>query len=358
MQYYRLDVCVSHHRFDSWAAIALILTSAVDEQILNDTSDYYDADLIYGKSVQAIRCFSNALRLDKANTKIWIEFGNFVYNIGSYSSKMKKTILYFDLHEQEKPRTKVEDLEKRIEEMFDHAEYCFKSSLKTDCEDEAWLHYYVLGKIAEKHNALRALHYYDLADKHLYLTGACYPEKINYYNPKHLSVEALEIHYRIHACALKSLLSGKNPKIKALTRTKTYLLSALRSPFVKRSEKDKTAAAHPFSETEHAEGVFNCLSDLIDMTIEKVENREADIKMTIINLCIFGLKRCLIRFQNHYRSYYRLAHYYFVIGNFAAARSVLLNSFEDIDILTGTKTPIPGLFQDRKSNNFFNGIWR
>ena len=190
MSYYRLDVCVSHHRFDSWAAIALILTSAIEEQILNDTADYYDANTIYAKSVQAIRCFSNALRLDRANTKIWIEFGNFVYNIGSYSSKMKKTVLYFDLYQQAKPATAVDELEKRIEEMFQHAEYCFRSSLKTDCEEEAWLHYYVLGKIAEKHDALEALHYYDLADKCLYLTGACYPEKINYYNPKHLSVSS------------------------------------------------------------------------------------------------------------------------------------------------------------------------
>ena len=357
-QFYRLDVCTSHHRFDSWAAIALILTSTIEEQILNDTSAYYDADSIYEKSVQIIRCFSNALRLEKANTKIWIEFGNFVYNIGSYTSKMKKTTLYFDLYQQEKPKTSVEELDKRIEEMFQHAEYCFKSSLKTECDEEIWLNYYVLGKIAEKHSVLKALHYYDLADKHLYLNGACYPDKINYYNPKYLSVEALEVHYRIHACALKSLLSGKKLKIKALSKIKIYLLSALRSPFVKRSEKDKNATEYHFDKNEHTEGIFNFLSDTIDLTIERVENRESEIKMTIINLCIFGLKRCLIRFQNHYRSYYRLAHYYFVIGNFQNARSVLLDCFDDVDILTASKTAIPGLFNDRKSNNFFNGIWR
>lgn len=35
--------------------------------------------------------------------------------------------------------------------------------------------------------------------------NATYPNKINYYNPQHLSVEALEIHYRIHASILKYL---------------------------------------------------------------------------------------------------------------------------------------------------------
>ena len=357
-QYFKLDICASHHRFDSWAALALIFTSSIEELILNDTPNYYDADLIYTNSVQAIRCFSNALRLDRENTKVWVEFGNFVYNIGSYLSKMKKTVLYFDLHEQEKPRTPIVELDKRIEEMFLHASYCFTSSLETDCDEEMWLHYYVLGKIAEKENTLKALHYYDLADKCLYLAGACYPEKINYYNQQHLSIEALEVHYRIHACALKSLLSGKKMKIRTLSKIKTYLLAALRSSFVSRKEKDKNTSGHKFDKNEHAEGVFNCLSDVVDLTIERVENRESECKMTIINLCIFALKRCLIRFQNHYRSYYRLAHYYFVIGNFQAARNILLNQFDDVDILTGNKTIVDGLFFDRKSTNFFNGIWR
>lgn len=34
---------------------------------------------------------------------------------------------------------------------------------------------------------------------------ATYPEKINYNNPQHLSVEALELNYRIHASILKYL---------------------------------------------------------------------------------------------------------------------------------------------------------
>jgi len=34
--------------------------------------------------------------------------------------------------------------------------------------------------------------------------GAQYPRRINYmYNPPHLAVEALELHYRIHASILK-----------------------------------------------------------------------------------------------------------------------------------------------------------
>lgn len=35
--------------------------------------------------------------------------------------------------------------------------------------------------------------------------NATYPEKINYTNPQHLALEALEVHYRIHASILKYL---------------------------------------------------------------------------------------------------------------------------------------------------------
>ncbi|KAJ8933151.1 hypothetical protein NQ314_014178 [Rhamnusium bicolor] len=35
--------------------------------------------------------------------------------------------------------------------------------------------------------------------------NATYPEKIFYNNPQHLAVEALELHYRIHASVLKYL---------------------------------------------------------------------------------------------------------------------------------------------------------
>lgn len=43
------------------------------------------------------------------------------------------------------------------------------------------------------------------ASKLLHENNATYPDKINYYNPQHLSVEALELHYRINASILKYL---------------------------------------------------------------------------------------------------------------------------------------------------------
>lgn len=43
------------------------------------------------------------------------------------------------------------------------------------------------------------------AGKLLHENNATYPEKINYHNPQHLSVEALEMHYRLNASILKYL---------------------------------------------------------------------------------------------------------------------------------------------------------
>lgn len=43
--------------------------------------------------------------------------------------------------------------------------------------------------------------------------SATYPEKINYNNPQHLAVEALELHYRINASVLKYLESNEGKDI-------------------------------------------------------------------------------------------------------------------------------------------------
>lgn len=90
--------------------------------------------------------------------------------------------------------------------------------------DERWLQYYILGKIAEKKKKEPAeyLQYYltvRVCEFYLVLyylfafqaitlldeNNAQYPDKINYNNPQHLSVEALELHYRINASILKYL---------------------------------------------------------------------------------------------------------------------------------------------------------
>ena len=85
-------------------------------------------------------------------------------------------------------------------------------------------------------------------------------------------------------------------------------------------------------------------------------------------MCLNAIHRCLIRYPTHYKSLYRLAYYYYASGDVMAAREVLLNNFRAVpDGLSASTfqqpsqinpTLVTGLFNERKNNNLFNGIWR
>lgn len=74
-----------------------------------------------------------------------------------------------------------------------------------DSHDEKWLYHYMLGKIAEKrkdHPDVFIGHYIQSA-KYLYEHNASYPFRISHSNPQTLSVEALEVYYRITVSIVK-----------------------------------------------------------------------------------------------------------------------------------------------------------
>lgn len=73
--------------------------------------------------------------------------------------------------------------------------------------DERWLFHYMLAKVAEKRKRepLEYLQHYLSASALLEENNATYPDKISYNSPQHLALEALEVHYRIHASILKYL---------------------------------------------------------------------------------------------------------------------------------------------------------
>jgi hypothetical protein len=380
--YYKLDLCLNPNRFDSWAATALSMTNLIDEQILNDAIDYYRPKALFDDSARTIRFFSSALALDKQNTKIWIEFGTFVYNIASYASKVKKAYQSIGGYLKQQKiscQMTMDELEEKRNEMLKFTQYCFESSLHTHADEEMWLHYYLLGKVHEKFDVLKALDYYDLADKHLYLSGASYPKRISY-SPQSLSLEALEVHYRIHAAVLKCILRENKISVRRLSRMKMHLLNALRSPFARGVSKDDKSAGnmlnsfgerfelHHLSQLDNhtieelvrrtPQDVLCVVDDVVNVTCDRVSGKPNDIKITLVNLCLIAFKRCLSRFNNHYKSLYRLAHYFYNAGNSDMAKNVFMNCFEYNDLVTGNKCTISGLFYERKPSNFFNGIWR
>lgn len=74
-----------------------------------------------------------------------------------------------------------------------------------DSHDEKWLYHYMLGKISEKRKEPPSivLDHYVRSAVFLYESNATYPFRISFTNPQNLSLEALEIFYRITASIIK-----------------------------------------------------------------------------------------------------------------------------------------------------------
>ena len=347
-----------------------------------DKSYYTNGDAFQKLTESAFRCYTQALKLEPNNTKLWIEYGNSAYNVASYSSRLRKAILYYGDPSLGTSSLHLNRLKRTRKRMLRVARRCFISANNTECTDEMWLHYYLLGKIAEKSDLFLALEYYELADIYLFLNGATYPKKISYHSPSRLSIEALEIHYRIHASTLKVLRSSQSISKKNLLHVKYHLIKALRSPFVKQAnllfptvpDHDYTFGnvnSANFTNKKARDDIREALEDMIAVVEDELGKKdERKLKAFLIELCLSAMRRCLKRYPNHYKSLYRLAHHFFIINDFIAARTVLLgcftaspgsavNSTLNEDNLEAPKSElIYGLFAERKNHNFFNGIWR
>lgn len=80
-----------------------------------------------------------------------------------------------------------------------------KSRNGENSHDEKWLYHYMLGKISEKRKEQPnvILEHYVQSAKFLYESNATYPFRISFTNPQNLSLEALEIFYRVTATIIK-----------------------------------------------------------------------------------------------------------------------------------------------------------
>lgn len=332
--------------------------------------------------------------MDSSNTKLWIEYGNLAYNISSYVSRKRKTALFVQ-NPIGMPSFEAEQLQAKRDQMLEIAKLCFESANKADSTDEMWLHDYMLGKVVEKANILAAIRYYEHAECCLYLDGTSYPRKIQYHNPPALAVEALELHYRIHAAVLKYVINRTTFSSRVLKKLKIHLIRALKSPFTRMLTPSSATSAAPVDH-DYATGnassssnscgktndaVSELLYDMIDAVCEREKKVDiVTLRDQLIKLCLNAMKRCLYRYPGHYKSLYRLADYYHRINDHETAKALLLGSqnaqhnqnlyFTSL-METDSQFPmpqnlpenlkaymIPGLFQEKKANNLFNGIWR
>lgn len=209
---YILDLALVPDRFDSWAAVALAIASRLETK-LNSCERLKNLATFLDRAEAALRCFRRALVLRPLQTTLWIEQGSTAYMLHSFCSQLLRNetdSLSIEMFER---------LEKEKDRMLDIAHDCFvaadKASLSGikkgngDDQDERWLHHYMLGKVAEKRSKpfSELIEHYQYAAKLLEESSASYPRRIPYNTPPQLSVEALEIHYRIHSHCLKTLMS-------------------------------------------------------------------------------------------------------------------------------------------------------
>ncbi|KAF5296187.1 hypothetical protein FQA39_LY12641 [Lamprigera yunnana] len=273
VKYFLLDICINPLRLDTWADLALGIASQIENK-LNHCERFKTDNEFFDKCKSACVCFKRALYIMPNHITLWIEYGAFEYMAHSFCSRLLK--YDSDTFSIEK----FEILENKKESYLDSAGNSFQKALdlyrpeQTEA-DERWLHNYMLGKVAEKRRKepVEYLQHYLTAAALLSENNATYPDKINYHNPQHLSIEALEIHYRIHASILKylELHEGKNITStigkmfkKCLDTCKLYETTLQFSEDLEKAIKDDT--------TE----ICKCVEDLIN----EVVNREKEEKKT------------------------------------------------------------------------------
>jgi len=175
-----------------------------------------------------------------------------------------------------------ERVEKERERMLDIAHDCFLAADKawlSDVEkgnggdDERWLHHYMLGKVSEKRSRPldEFVEHYQMAAKLLEESSATYPKKISYNTPAHLSVEALEIYYRIHSNCLKSLMSLEGAPLDPALSAGIYkqLQIASKSLFALGGRRSSLEQKEEVAPTEQKEGVKRKASKSEDEKVAK-----------------------------------------------------------------------------------------
>ncbi|KAJ6646406.1 Calcineurin-binding protein cabin-1 [Pseudolycoriella hygida] len=215
-KYYLLDLAICPTRFDSWAGLALSKASILEVK-LNSCSAFchdfhFSAKEFVSESEETLRCFQQCFELKKRHVLLWIEYGNFAYIVHSfYSRNLKLSSATLSMERFAAMEMKKDECLQAACKSFNTVEE-FVHRTDTDADedqshDEKWLYHYMLGKIAEKQKEQPSifLEHYKKSAKCLFENNATYPFRINHSNPPNLSIEALEVYYRITSSIVKYL---------------------------------------------------------------------------------------------------------------------------------------------------------
>ena len=377
---FTLDISFNPDRYETWAALALTLANRIDKKF-NSCKKLNPVKML--ESYESVKnCFDHYINMNDGNSNMFIEYANFSYNFQSFISRTlnnnseNMTMALFEKLEKTK-----EECYKVANKHFNHTLTIFqRDGIDQNDVDERWLIHYMLGKIKEKTNCslLDSLDSYKTSIEYLEKNGAILPKKVNYNSPQTWSVECLEVYYRVHASILKYLVKYETNqdgvdldtrrKIFGLLRdvqlNKIYVTNAHceKSPRFSIKRKVANSVDTPIADKEAKLDTSTTLMDdvvqVLDKCIEEVEYALDPSKMDVpalVNLCLLGLEDVAIHFYHHFKSVYRLAHYYFT-----STRNKNMVKVERL-ILAGEKdksAKFPGLFFGRKPNQVFNEIWR
>ncbi|XP_012554016.2 calcineurin-binding protein cabin-1 isoform X1 [Hydra vulgaris] len=204
LKFYMHDVSINPNRFQSWAAMALARGSRLEEKI--NQCDLKSDSVMRKHITTTLRCFEKAVSINNEKCVILEEYGQTAYMLNSYASKRLKEGTQEGKHDL--PTN--EYYLKMKNDMLNLSFKCFNEALQkaSGCENEQWLHYYMLGKASEKLKLSpdQYLEFYQKSLRELYKNGGQFQKKISYHGAPQYSIEVVELFFRIHASILKVLM--------------------------------------------------------------------------------------------------------------------------------------------------------
>ena len=365
LEYYRYDLCFNQDRVDSWFPLALSLVNVL-EQKLNET--YKDPtslkiveltqeiiNRILVDSDVIVKCYERCHLLSPKNSMICIESANFAYTMHSFCTRQLNIL---DSSEEELKSKLKDRIPNHLKYASDYYDKALRLMEAQDEPDEMWLLHFMKGKIFEKRKSAiqECLSEYEKALDKLLEQNATLPKKISWNSPTELSLELLEVYYRIHATILKQEFTTFPLSSEALlfigdlldkvSSSKIFAgVNAMTSDAKTKEDKSQS------SETDSCEPPSK-IAKLDD--VPKIATWE-QISMK----CIEALDSVIRRFPQHFKSIHLFCRYYLKT---TSSKKDINKSQKYLwgHINTGSKNLIfsVALFGERKSNNLFNGIWR
>ena len=366
LEYYRYDLCFNQDRVDSWFPLALSLVNVL-EQKLNET--YKDPasgkvieladDIIKRILVDSdviMKCYERCHILSPKNSMICIESANFAYTMHSFCTRQLDILDSLEESVKLKLKHKAPVYLKYASEYYDRA---LKLMEAQEEPDEMWLLHFMKGKICEKNKLpiQKCLAEYEKALDMLLELNATLPKKIIYNSPAELSLELLEVYYRIHATILKQEFITPLPPSSEILKCVGDLLDKIGQSKIfagvsitqsaPKTKEEKTQS----SETDSSEPPSKVakLDDIPQTTTWD----------TISTKCIEAMESIFRRFPQHFKSIHLFSRYH--LKTTTSKRDIKKSQkylWGQINSGSKNTTFAMALFGERKSNNLFNGIWR